>query len=475
MAKKATQKQNNFLLIPYEWVFVVLAFIFGLMFVYQNPPFHSNDEDRHFYRAYSLAYHGFFPELNADSTKIGGEMPKNLMNVVKRFQGFPYQNGQKMNKKMVEKLSKVPLNKNDSEFYHLKIQIAGFLPFIPHAIAIKLSGNANPVTLGYAGRIGGLIFYIVCMFFIIRGTPVYKSVFMLIGLMPMTLYQASSVTYDTMFIVGIFAYLSLFLKVSLSDDTKFGWKHLIYFFLLLFFTLSIKRGHIIFPFILLLIPKHRFKDGLKPIVMYILILATIIISINFNFTDLFKSIVKEISSGLQKSYPFQKDFVFNESLRHSNMLADIPGTISDLWQNILHFRQEWLAGVFGRFGYSYSNLPDAFYILNGLVLLAVVSLSGKRNYDLGAWRKYALAALGILNSLALIAGFYGKSPIGAEMIFGFQGRYFLPLVPFVLFMFYNSKLESKYWNNWGSIFLGAYCFIMLGYTYSQMRVLFYAF
>ncbi|MDC1067810.1 DUF2142 domain-containing protein [Candidatus Kapabacteria bacterium] len=466
----STNQSKQSSLIKYEWMFVALAFIFGLMFVYQNPPFHSNDEDRHFLKAYNVAHNGFYDELSPDSTMIGGLLPKNLYTVVNQFQGFPYQNGKKMSQKMVDDLSKVPLNKKDSEFKHNRSYSTPFWAYLPHAISIKLSGNANPVNLGYAARIGGLMFYILCMFFIIRNTPVFKSIFMLFGLMPMTLYQASSVTYDTLLIVCTFAVLSMFLRYSLVDNVKFGFKQLIYLFILVFLIRTTKQGYFFLPFIMLLLPRNKLSSNL----MYILILAVCILG--FFSLDLLNSTFNgELSSGLKKGYAFQKDFKFGLAERQSEMLGNITGTLGTLYQNILHFRQDWLSGILGKFGYSYSKMPQIFYQLNGLVLIAVASLAGKSKYPINNTTKYIVSALGLLSCGIIIAGFYGFSPIGANMIFGLQGRYFLPMIPFVLLMFYNTKIEFAYWEKWGPLILGIYCFLMLGYTYGQMKVLFYAF
>ena len=37
--------------IKYEHLFLILATIFGLIFVFINPPWQSNDEDRHFLKS----------------------------------------------------------------------------------------------------------------------------------------------------------------------------------------------------------------------------------------------------------------------------------------------------------------------------------------------------------------------------------------------------------------------------------------
>ncbi|MDQ1265368.1 MAG: hypothetical protein QG635_518, partial [Bacteroidota bacterium] len=50
-----TKQKFGFIDMPLEIIFAVLGLIFGLFFVFINPPFQTNDSDRHFFHAYHIS------------------------------------------------------------------------------------------------------------------------------------------------------------------------------------------------------------------------------------------------------------------------------------------------------------------------------------------------------------------------------------------------------------------------------------
>ena len=62
--------------IPLEYFFLVIGLLFGMKLVFSNPPWQSNDEDRHFYNSWYYA-NGYFKPTAHDG-KIGNAMPKKI-------------------------------------------------------------------------------------------------------------------------------------------------------------------------------------------------------------------------------------------------------------------------------------------------------------------------------------------------------------------------------------------------------------
>lgn len=461
----------------YELTFVIIAFIYGMWFVYLNPPFHTNDEDRHFLKAYHITQEGLVPELSPDSTKVGSEIPANIPAVVMSFQGVPYFQGQKLNKKRVEELSKVPQLSNNRRFEH-NFQWSGFpIAYLPASLAIMVadSEDTTPVELGYAGRIGMLLFYIIFMFFIIKTTPVWKSIFFLYGLTPMVLYQSASVTYDVMSTSLTFLIMALALFYIFDKNSKFGIKDLIWVIVLLFFQRTVKDGYYLLSFIFLFIPKEKFDKSLSPWIFKVIILSALLIFIKFGLF-LWNIAISDLMEAYKQTHGFQKDFKFDDSYRINNeILSDPFGFIGLYFKNWMWFRQEWLAGAIGRFGYSYSNLSDGFFVVHGLVLIIVGTLDSGTKYKVPKLVKYGIFTLGLLTFLAVTVGFFLGSPVGSNVIFGFQGRYFVAAVPFLLFVLFNDKIEIEFWEKWQTLILGFYAVFMLSFAVSEMEALFYAF
>ncbi len=463
--------------LTYESSFLVLGLIFGLMFTFINPPFHSNDEDRHFLKAYHLLETGMIPDISPDSSKIGGMLPVNLINVVASFQGVPYHQGKKLDKRTVKQRADVPLNEHQKVFHHNFQYKSPPFSYYPHMVGIGIGKqiNSNPVSLGYWARTCGLIFYLIVMFIIINKVPIYKEVFFMLGLTPMVLYQMSSVTYDLFNYLTVFSFLAIFLYYTFTDSARIGIKTLVLVILLAILSQQSKQGYFLLPLVFLLIPNGKFDVKFNTNIVKALVGIFFVYLVTNPFW-VWDFMMSDVKLGSQYSLPkFQTDFKVDVSEQMQIMMGDPIGAIGILWKNILHFRHEWLSGIMGRFGYSYSLLPNGFYIFHGLVLLSLAFICGREKYEVSNISKWAIFSLGALTVLAIIIGFFRFSPVGAEMIFGLQGRYFLPAVPFVLFLLYNTSVKIPIWEKWGSTILTVYCLIMLSYVYGQMNNLFYEF
>lgn len=473
-------KKNEFLKFPlsYELSFLIIGLIFGIMFISLNPPFHANDEDRHFLKVYHMYESGLTGEISKDSTKIGTEIPVNLTQIIRSFQGIPYHQGKKLNKRIVEERSKIPLNPNNKQFEHNNLYRNSPIPYIPHFIGLVIGKNIDnkPIFMGYAARYGGLIFYLISMFLIIRMIPVYKPVFFLYGLTPMVLYQASSVTYDTLNIVISFLFLALFLFYTFDNSKKVNLKTILIFFILAIILQNTKNGYFLIPLLTLLIPNSKFDVKGNPLIYKVGLLILFIIAykdpINYIWMNSLLGDQIEATSG-KISATLQKDFYKSQQTRLSNFISNPFHHIGNLWLNLLHFKKEWFSGIFGRFGYSYSTLPNIFYIFHGLILIFVASIASGKSISLKT--KLGVLIIGLLTSAGVIFGFYLFSPVGANMIFGFQGRYLVPAIPLVLFILFNNEIKLDFWDKWGSTVISVYTLLMLTYAYSQMDILFYEF
>jgi uncharacterized membrane protein len=173
-----------------------------------------------------------------------------------------------------------------------------------------------------------------------------------------------------------------------------------------------------------------------------------------------------------KGQAFQKDFRFGDSI--SNRLSEPFEFAGIIWQNILHFKQEWFAGIIGRFGYSYTNLPDFLLFFYGIILLAASLIDGKHDVEIQWWQKLIIVSIGALTIMMIIVGFLIiGSPIGAHMIFGMQGRYLIPAVPLVLMLLYNKEFVTEGWRRYGSIATGIFLVIVLTYVVSFIGDSFY--
>lgn len=439
-----------------EHLFLVFGVVFGLFFVFENPPFHTNDEDRHFYYAYQISTGQLFAEANVKEQKVGCELPRNLYNVVASFQGIPYQNRTKISSIQLENAKSVELNKSDFIFYnHFHAGTRQF-SFIPSALGILFGRilGAGPIWLGWWGRLFSLACYLAIIFFAIKTTPIFKAVFILYALSPMALFQGASVTYDMMSNSLSLLLVAYFLYLAYDENSKVGTSEMRTILILTFLHAFSKHGYVFVPFIFFIIPKRKFDKPFNFNYSIIAGLSFIFFLLMYFIESTWGKIIPDYSH--IKQPPFQNDFFFDYSGNMKHWLANISGLIPLLYDNILHFRQEWIAGVIGRFGYSYTNLPNEFYLMYGTGLLGAAFLDNNNKITIQPYQKIIFFLVAFLNSMALIFQFLLTSPVGAKMIFGFQGRYLVQLVPIFLLAFYQNKISIKQWDKYKYVIIGIY-------------------
>ncbi|MBI5323853.1 MAG: DUF2142 domain-containing protein, partial [Ignavibacteriae bacterium] len=209
-------EENSVLKVNIEYLFLLLGLVFGVLFVFINPPYQTNDEDRHFYAAYSIST-GQINPINKNNMS-GTALPKNLVAITQSFQGLPFFQGAKISTDKVKQAAKLPLYEKDTVFYPNPQLVGNPLPYIPQVTGIAIGKiiNSNPIWLMRFGRMGGLIAFLLIIFFAIRISPVFKSVFFLYALTPMTLYQGASITYDSLNIATSFLLIALALYYALE-------------------------------------------------------------------------------------------------------------------------------------------------------------------------------------------------------------------------------------------------------------------
>ncbi len=461
-------KQNKFenFRVKEEYLFVLVALLFGVLFAFLNPPAQSNDEDRHFYNAYGKSEGHFLPEKKGD--EVGYMLPKSLLEAVSTYQGINFNEGQKIKKSTVDNYAKINLNPNNREFYNHTNFAINPISYLPYIIGINIGKiiNSNPISLLWSARISGLIFYIIIIFFAIRHIPVYKGVIMLVALSPMSLYQAASVTYDLMAISLSYLLIALFIKFAINE-TQLRKSDIIWLVVIAFFQRFAKDGYILIPFLLLIVPQNRFKSK----AFYYGLFAYFILLIFL--PDLtWGAMLKSMNYG--KGRVFQNDFLFNTSMNISYHLSHPFSAIWHIFQNILAQGKEWMYGIFARFGYAYV-IPSKFVItLHILVLLSLALFDSKKDIKLSNKIKYISLIIGILSALLIIVGFLIiGSPVGSHFVFGLQGRYFLPIIPLLLLVIYNTKFYNKNFEKYGAIFIALYSIIILSYITSFINNYFY--
>jgi uncharacterized membrane protein len=452
--------------IPIEYSFLVIGFVFGLMLVYANPPWQTNDEDRHFYNAYLNSVGVFTPQQNGDLS--GAYLPATLLRITESFQGIPYRDGQKLKHDIIQSSASMPLMETEKTFYPHPGAGANPFPYAPFILGIWISKaiNSNPIHLQWGARIAGLITFLVFVFFAIRIIPIHKYVLFALALSPMTLFQAASVTYDVLCMSFSFLVFALAVRYTFKEGIV-TLRELLIFVLFAAFLHYAKSGYVFIPFLLFMIPPSRFGSW-KTYILIMLLLALCYFLPGYTWGKYIASL------HLPGGRPFQNDFLYNGDLNQQFLFRDPLHFVSLLFLNVLAQGKEWIIGAFGRFGYSYVHMTESVIFIHVLALIFLSVFDTSKQYFLSARQKIFIGLLAFGNIFGIIASFLlGISPVGSSFVFGLQGRYFIPILPLVFLLCYNSKISSAFWDKWKNALVPLYSILILAYTVFFIRDYFY--
>lgn len=210
-------------------VFPLLALVYGLSLVFLTPPFQSPDEPAHFYRAYQISEGHFLPDYHRPVGEIapgaaaggagahflavekdvgGGDLPDSLEIVARRFAHLQRPRGYKASSTLDANYQVSAAELADAWHLALDPQRRHFTRFVsaiyspasyvPQAAAIFLARRLGfgPLALMYAGRVGNLVLWIFLSCLALRIAPTCRRPLLLLLLMPMTLFQAASLSAD---------------------------------------------------------------------------------------------------------------------------------------------------------------------------------------------------------------------------------------------------------------------------------------
>ena len=400
-----------------ERIYLLVALIGTVGFAVITPPFHGPDEEAHYVRVQYIA-HGHILPIDPDTTNAS--LPESIqITAQKTFYDvdLPGRTSEKYDVNLIEREIKVPLN--EKEVYKppmISYTALAYLPAVPGVI-IANAFDASPVLSMYVARISLALASVLIIYFAIKILPAKKYLFTTIALVPMLLFQQAMVSID-----GIsYALLLLFICIVLyfykrGNLTKGNWISI--GGLSLFIVLAKPLVFLFLPVILLL---SKEKNALRWITGIAICCVIVLSSISFyNAHNADKVITPETPAGA------------NSSVQMANLVENPKRFFRVMWNTYMtEYGDEKLRGVIGIFGSA-----DTKYVLWAMVLyimlftlVAFVQFSKTDNIHISKYVKIAILILCALYfALVNLAIYLSFSPVNFDIIYGVQGRYFIPII-----------------------------------------------
>lgn len=304
---------------------------------------------------------------------------------------------------------------------------------VPAAIGISIAKllHLGSVPLFFMGRLFNLLYTGSLIVAAVYIAPFGKNIIKTISLLPMTLHLLSSYSYDAASLGFAFLFTALMLK-SICSEGPITRAEMISLAIVSFLLGPCKAIYVILLLGVCLIPSSRFSSRQKAILYKVTVVLLPIIGVAaLRVPSLLESTgMTVVSTALD-----QRGEEFGTFYTLSDLLFQPIMAILLILRSFDHFGGQWIMEmVGGSLGWFQSEIAAPTYLVYAFVVLVLIS--SIRAYDdsglISRRQKIVIVFLCALIILAAVVALAISWTFNWEqIIFGVQGRYFLPVLPLV--------------------------------------------
>ena len=477
-----------------ERAFLAFALAGGAAMLVVTPPFMVPDEPAHFYRSWQVSSMNIF--------KVKDEIPAGLTEFTAICNRMQFSTHEKTTAAEILALGKTRIDPSKRTAVVTPDHI---VPYIPQALGIGIGRilGLSPLMLFYLGRLFNLLAAVVLIFMAIRITPSFKWVFFLLGVMPMTLYQASSLSYDAVTTGLSFLLIAVILQMAFGAEKIFTRREIVLPLVVATLLAASKQPYAVIALAFLIIPRNRFGT-LKRYISVLAILAALLVAASFfripgraiavklaersahhsparnsvQYAALFGGFSDRDGSSLLALEPHGPsgtnaaqeqpaaagpDTVSGGAAAAPQQVQPAPASPVDpagqqrfILSNPVRYAgilvstlgeslNLYLTSVVGLFGWIDAPLPPAVAYLYLLVILIFAVTATWPGQTPGFVQRLILAGVFITGYVLIETALYIYcDAVGAATVTAVQGRYFIAIAPLLLLVFGNNFMAVRF-------------------------------
>lgn len=322
------------------------------------------------------------------------------------------------------------------------------ISYIPQVIATWVANifSDKTIIIAYACKLAGLVFGILLMLLAIKYLPIKKECLLLIALMPMFMQQLVVITADGFVNVLAISFITLIVYLSYVYKEKIKSYHIILLFILMIIIGLCKIVFLPLSLLIFMIPKDKYESCKK---YWITSLTSMIVTCVANLTWL----------SISASYLYEVRKGVNGQQQVINVLSH-PFNYLNVIYNTLLEKHEIIFWEFFGDGLGALNIHVnriVYYFMATLLMILIIS-------------KYDEIEIKLKDKIIMLLAFWGSvmliftseyvqwTKVGADVIEGIQGRYFIPVILLLCICLENRKLKLEKGE------LQKYLFPFLGYV-----------
>lgn len=429
--------------VKYESLFCYIAIIIGIIMIMITPPISGPDERTHFFNSYGISIGQIIPSSN--NGILVREFPENIVEYVDTsdrkyketltnkidYTSWYYDSWLAEDNRENVKINYWGIDTHPFSYFFSSL---GMFLYRTVLSLLGLSSYLSVYNLIMVGKLFNLAYYVVTIYTAIKWIPIYKNLLFLLALMPMSLYQGASLSYDAILIPTCFLLTAFIIKKS-WEDIPVCKKDIALVIIFSIFLFCIKQVYVFLLLPLFSIPKKRFENRKKYITC---ILITIIVGVLAYFP--FTILVSHLGIVVENIYlqDEQLNYVLSNPLSFIVAMGNALDSSSGFYRN----------GFFGIFGNLDTNFPVLFQFGYYIVLLITLLSDSVNSLHLNLKFKILTLFAIIFSLVSIFFALYItwtplRQGVGADFVDGVQGRYFIPLALFVACVFSGKYVENK--------------------------------
>ncbi|MCB9822873.1 DUF2142 domain-containing protein [Candidatus Nomurabacteria bacterium] len=413
-----------------ERYFVLVAIIFGFIFIFLTPPFQGPDEQAHFSQVYRYSEGKLSPS---------SDLPRG---VVRTFKAVFYEDDIrfKANEKYDLRRTKrallnIPLEQNirvnGAPYSGTTYSPIVYLPQIAVVFVGRLV-NMPVILLLYMARVASLASFITLMYLAIKYISVARWPLFVAGIIPMSLFSASMVSSDSVTLGASALFIALIIGTFTSKSSMSRKSILVLIFATILLAMTKLVSMVLLPILLLIVlKKNLVKERRKA-----LILALALLGIGLLTAIAWQVIASANSGSINASLP--QHVVPAEQIKL--IILEPQKFLFALWNTYFYSWGDSVAYSFiGTFGWADTTMALPFVITGYTILVLTFLANRAKDAELLSFRgksnRIVLALVILLYVIGVNAAmFVFYSPVDFNIIVGVQGRYFIPAL-FLLAVF----------------------------------------
>ena len=431
--------------VPLYKIVGVFALIAGITFAYVNPLGQECDGWEHTLRSIDVSNGNILAPI-ANLTHSDGVIlvPENVDNVqfelVNTYNGVVYVD----NLKHMYFSSKLVEREYESTFFSLFYWPQG----LGFALG-KILGLSVFASL-FLARILNLIVYIWFVSYAIKITPVFKNLFAVVSLLPMTVYQSASCSPDAILVGLCMLFVAKCFYLAYGECDNLGIKEVFPLTIMPAIIFLCKYVYVLLGLLVLLIPISKFESKKKYFKTFIVCILPLIV-VAFGMMNILTNSVG-LLAGSGNDGLSQTDFVLHNPFEYTKiMINTIVGQFSEYV-----IRLNYL-------GWLRYSLKFLIVIIPGFLLGVAILDTNEKTSQIKTIHKWiGLFTFGAIFAATLTGLYLGDgriNPYGSGVIQGFQGRYFIPIMVPGLMIFSSCNVKNDIKNfsykvtGWMGVFL----------------------